>query len=276
MLLFFLLFFIHSSTLHPSPAKHRNHALPPRPQRTRHQAIVRLRESCDTTPADLKSSWDQAYAREIANHAQDAQDEGTIWFDDSGAEEKVVERLEALEDEGLLSKDNSRILDLGTGNGHMLFSLLDEDWAGDLVGVDYSDTSVKLARQIAAARTEGGAPVTFEEWDLLNHQPGEWLGEGFDAVLDKGTFDAISLSSETDAQGRRICESYREHITPLIKPGQFFIITSCNWTKQEVMNWFVAPDGELQFFDEAKYPTFTFGGQQGQSVCTLIFQRRLN
>ena len=58
----------------------------------------------------------------------------------------------------------------------MLFSLLDEDWAGDLVGVDYSDTSVKLARQIAAARTEGGAPVTFEEWDLLNHQPGEWLG----------------------------------------------------------------------------------------------------
>ncbi|KAG9851396.1 S-adenosyl-L-methionine-dependent methyltransferase, partial [Aureobasidium melanogenum] len=235
-----------------------------------------MRTHLDPSELGTKQYWDDAYAREIANHAQDAQDEGTIWFDDSGAEEKVIERLEALQDEGLLTKDDSRILDLGTGNGHMLFSLLDEDWAGELVGVDYSDTSVKLARQIAASRSEEGAPVRFEEWDLLNHQPGEWLAEGFDAVLDKGTFDAISLSSETDAQGRRICESYRQHITPLIKPGQFFIITSCNWTKEEVMNWFVAPDGELKFFDEAKYPTFTFGGQQGQSVCTLIFQRRLN
>ncbi|KAI4728674.1 S-adenosyl-L-methionine-dependent methyltransferase [Aureobasidium sp. EXF-10728] len=235
-----------------------------------------MRSHLDPSELGTKQYWDDAYAREIANHQLDAQDEGTIWFDDSGAEEKVIERLEALEDEGLLTKDASRILDLGTGNGHMLFSLLDEDWAGDLVGVDYSDTSVKLARQIAQGRSEEGAPVRFEEWDLLNHPPGEWLAEGFDAVLDKGTFDAISLSAETDTQGRRICESYREHITPLIKPGQFFIITSCNWTKDEVMNWFVAPDGELQFFDEAKYPTFTFGGQQGQSVCTLIFQRRLN
>ncbi|CAD0047099.1 unnamed protein product [Aureobasidium pullulans] len=220
-----------------------------------------MRSHLDPSELGTKQYWDEAYAREIANHAQDAQDEGTIWFDDSGAEEKVVERLEALEDEGLLSKDDSRILDLGTGNGHMLFSLLDEEWSGELVGVDYSDASVKLARQIAAGREEEDASIRFDEWDLLNQQPGEWLGEGFDA---------------TDAQGRRICESYREHITPLIKPGQFFIITSCNWTKEEVMNWFVAPDGELQFFDEAKYPTFTFGGQQGQSVCTLIFQRRSN
>lgn len=157
----------------------------------------------------------------------------------------------------------------------MLFALLDEDWSGELVGVDYSATSVSLARQIAAARDDDTALVRFDEWDLLTQQPGDWLAQGFDAVLDKGTFDAISLSSDTDSQGRRICESYREHITPLVKPGHFFIITSCNWTKDEVMNWFVSPDGELQFFDEVKYPTFTFGGQQGQSVCTLIFQRRL-
>ena len=107
-----------------------------------------------------------------------------------------------------------------------------------------------------------------------NQEPGQWLADGFDAVLDKGTFDAISLSSETDQQGRRICETYRHRITPLIRPGQFFIITSCNWTRDELLNWFVAADGQLDFFDEAKYPTFTFGGHQGQSVCTLIFKRR--
>ena len=156
----------------------------------------------------------------------------------------------------------------------MLFSLQDEEWSGPLLGVDYSETSVRLARQIGLQRGEEGAAVRFEEWDILNQQPGQWLEDGFDAVLDKGTFDAISLSSETDQQGRRICETYRDRITPLIRPGHFFIITSCNWTRDELLNWFVAADGQLEFFDEAKYPIFTFGGHQGQSVCTLIFKRR--
>lgn len=181
--------------------------------------------------------------------------------------------MDILEENQLLDKQHSRILDLGTGNGHMIFSLHEEGWTGSLVGVDYSELSVQLARQIAKQKDADTA--TFEQWDILNEDPDEsWLAHGFDAVLDKGTFDAISLSSETDSQGRRICEYYRERITPLIKKGKFFIITSCNWTKDELLHWFILPDGELEFFDEAKYPTFTFGGQQGQSVCTLIFKRR--
>lgn len=190
--------------------------------------------------------------------------------------------MDALEEQGLLNKEDntpSRILDLGTGNGHMIFSLQEEGWSGELVGVDYSEASVALARQIAKQKhsdQEDDAPANarFEQWDILNQEPGTWLGHGFDAVLDKGTFDAISLSSETDNQGRRICEFYREKVTPLIKKGHFFIITSCNWTKEELLHWFILPDGDLELFDEAKYPTFTFGGQQGQSVCTLIFKRR--
>lgn len=264
---------------------------------------MQCRLSLPTRADEETPSWDEAYRRELTNNAQDASDEGTIWFDDSGAEEKVIERLDALEEEALLHKEDekdqdepdtdvvpaSRILDLGTGNGHMLFSLVHEGWMGELVGVDYSEPSVHLARQIAQqkfAPSEDGddddaddndraaPPLRFEQWDLLNEQPGDWLGDGFDAVLDKGTFDAISLSSDTDARGRRICEFYREKVAPLIRPGKFFIITSCNWTKEELLNWFVADDGLLDFFDEARYPTFTFAGQSGQSVCTLIFRRR--
>lgn len=153
----------------------------------------------------------------------------------------------------------------------------EEDWEGELVGVDYSEASVQLARQIANQRRDDAddrsEAVRFEQWDILNEHSAEWLAGGFDAVLDKGTFDAISLSSETDAQGRRICETYRDRVTPLIKKGGLMIITSCNWTKEEVMNWFVVQGGELEFFDEAKYPTFRFGGQVGQSVCTLIFRK---
>lgn len=241
----------------------------------------------------MQHSWDQAYARELKNHAEDAEDEGTIWFDDSGAEEKVIELLDKLKDECSLQDKQEqpvRLLDLGSGNGHMLFALYDEGWRADLVGVDYSEESVQLAQQIANTRqaevekgdeTEAGDDDDhadlkmphFDRWDILNDQPGKWAAAGFDAVLDKGTFDAISLSAETDAQGRRVCESYRERVVPLIKPGKFLIITSCNWTKDELLHWFEVADGALRLFDEANYPKFTFGGQQGQSVCTLVFQR---
>lgn len=238
----------------------------------------------------MSLSWDSAYTLELTNHTTNVTDEGTIWFSDSGAEEKVLERLEALEDQSLLSKPSSRILDLGTGNGHMLFELREEGWLGEMVGVDYSEASIELARRIGEARRkeagagedaeeedaskEGENEVQFETWNILTQPPGPWLGTKFDAVLDKGTFDAISLSAETDTQGRRICETYRDAVVPLIKENGFMVITSCNWTKEEVVAWFVADDGVLEVFDEARYPSFTFGGQTGQSVCTIVFRRR--
>lgn len=205
----------------------------------------------------------------------------------------MLDRLEALEDQSLLSKPTSRILDLGTGNGHMLFELREEGWLGEMVGVDYSEASVELARRIGEARRkeagdeedaeeedaeedakEEEKPIQFETWNILTQSPGPWLSTKFDAVLDKGTFDAISLSAETDTQGRRICETYRDAVVPLIKKDGFMVITSCNWTKEEVVAWFVAEDGLLEVFDEARYPSFTFGGQTGQSVCTIVFRRR--
>lgn len=160
----------------------------------------------------------------------------------------------------------------------MLFAMLDgyQEWQGELIGVDYSAHSVKLAQQICMSRKrlqqsedekEARSQPEFYQWDLINDLPGTWLSDGFDIVLDKGTFDAISLSSD------RICQSYRSRILPLLKPGAYFIITSCNWTKDELLQWFVHDDGNLTCCDEAKYSTFSFGGKQGQSVCTLVFQR---
>ena len=237
--------------------------------------------------------------RELDNHTQDAADEGTIWFDDTGAEHKVIQMLEKLADDDYLHKDSqdgqvdaSRVLDLGTGNGHMLFALRDEEWQGELVGVDYSMASVQLAQQIAAQRQTAQpqdddeaaectdnesadiseAPAFFQ-WDLLHEHPGDWAQQNFDLVLDKGTYDAISLSADTDGEGRRISERYRDRIILLIESGGFLVITSCNWTKEELLSYFVRPDKQLEYFDEAKYPTFTFGGQKGQSVCTLAFQK---
>lgn len=172
------------------------------------------------------------------------------------------------------------MVDLGTGNGHMLFALQEEGWEGELVGVDYSETSVQLAEQIAISRGCGGgddgsdACPMFTKWDLLHEEPGSWKKGGFDVVLDKGTFDAISLSAESDGAGRRIHENYKDRILPLIRPGGLFVITSCNWTREEIIRWFSDSSPELEVFREVKYPSFSFGGQKGQSVCTFAFRRQ--
>lgn len=170
----------------------------------------------------------------------------------------------------------SRFLDLGTGNGHLLFTIRDDEdddagWQGEMIGVDYSETSVQLAQKIAKQRDM--SDIYFHQWDLLNDPAGDWLQEGFDVVLDKGTFDAISLMPIEDGAAHS-CDVYRDRVVPLIKPGCFLIITSCNWTKQELLDWLAPHDGQLRYYSEAKYPTFTFGGQTGQTIVTLVLRRQ--
>lgn len=169
-----------------------------------------------------------------------------------------------------------------------------ERWVDDMLGVDYSETSVKLARQIYEQRIQDEikedeeeeedededederevyADVKFKQWDLLSEEPGEeWLRDGFEVVLDKGTFDAISLMPRVEGEPNP-CETYRERVVKLVKPGHFLFVTSCNWTKDELVSWLVTEDSGFHYHDEAKYPTFKFGGKTGQSVVTVVFKR---
>ncbi|KAL1600729.1 Protein-lysine N-methyltransferase efm4 [Paraconiothyrium brasiliense] len=246
-------------------------------------------EHLNTSALGTRAYWDSAYTTERSNFSVDPSDEGTIWFSDAGAEERMLSFLENLADEDVLHKEAdgevangeedpsftepTRFLDLGTGNGHLLFALREEGWEGEMVGVDYSAQSVRLAEEIKASKGAECEDVQFHEFDILGASAApDWLGEGFDVVLDKGTFDAISLSEEKDAQGRRIVEGYKAAVEPLVKKGGRFLITSCNWTEEEVKGWFEG--GELEYEGKAEYPSFTFGGKTGSSVCTLCFKRR--
>ncbi|KAL3419359.1 s-adenosylmethionine-dependent methyltransferase [Phlyctema vagabunda] len=248
-----------------------------------------------------KEYWDSLYDTEIANHSVDPTDEGTIWFDDSSAEDKSIQFLEDKlgEEDSLLGpgnwKEDCSFLDLGTGNGHVLFRLRegedeDEDdreeeengWKGRLMGVDYSQRSVEFAKRIAEDKGVGSesglAKVEFVWWDLMSQDPaGVVLNgrqeHGWDVILDKGTFDAISLSEEKDGQGRRICEGYREKVEPLIRQGGLLLITSCNWTEEELKAWFLVEGSQLRFVEAIKYKSFSFGGQKGQSVSSVCFRK---
>jgi len=239
-----------------------------------------------------KDYWDNLYTHEITNHTEDPTDEGTIWFDDSSAEDKVVAFLNSYIAESKLHdslfRHNCSFLDLGTGNGHLLFRLRegqDEDeeirWGGRMLGVDYSQKSVEFAKRIAREKgLDGnglkGREVEFRWWDIMNQSPSGIVLQGdnehgWDVVLDKGTFDAISLSKEEDGHGRRICEGYKERILPLIKEGGILLITSCNWTEDELKAWFHG--GELEFKVAVKYKSFSFGGKKGQTISSLCFTK---
>lgn len=180
--------------------------------------------------------------------------------------------------------DSTTFLDLGTGNGHLLFELRDRGgFRGHMVGVDYSAASIQLA--IAAAQKKAVVPETrFQHWDILRDDSA-FLNLSpppppFDVVLDKGTFDAVCLSQEVDKHGRRLCEGYPGKVAALLKEetGRF-IITSCNWTEDELLAWFEGgAEGldatGLKACDRIEYPRFQFGGKSGQSLSSVVFLLR--
>ncbi|KAI1330355.1 hypothetical protein F5Y16DRAFT_15173 [Xylariaceae sp. FL0255] len=299
-----------------------------------------------TKPTDLEPSrlgtkeyWDNLYKTEIANHAHDPADTGTVWFDDSDAENKLVafleDRSQEQEEDFAVLADQSKtsFLDLGTGNGALLFCLRDAGWEGPMLGVDYSPLSVEFARRIERGRRLGDGDrdgrdaeedgeekkggeidIHFQEYDLLHDSPSTILtpsfsptvaaAGGWDVVLDKGTFDAISLSAETtrttnntninittinttanattesNSTTRRINSTYPSRILPLIREGGLFLVTSCNWTEDELRGWF-EEDSDTQLQGEwafkvvgrVEYRSFSFGGVKGQTISSLCFRK---
>ncbi|VDM46621.1 unnamed protein product [Toxocara canis] len=169
-----------------------------------------------------KEYWDERYKVELENY-EDIGDEGEIWFGRS-AENRAIRYLL---DAGL--RKDSRIIDLGCGNGSLLRHLVESLRRLKftcLTGVDYCEDAVRLARSIAE-REEAATdmlPINFHVVDLLKENA---LTDRYDIVMDKGTWDAMSLSSEKKT---RLCH-YRNCVLHITNINGLFIIFSCNFTK---------------------------------------------
>lgn len=141
--------------------------------------------------------------------------------------------------------------------------------------MDYSAQSVELARRVGE---QEGSGAEFAQWDVLEGDYAAVLNEdeasGWDVVTDKGTFDAICLSSARDSAGRRISEGYKSRVAALVKKGGLFIVTSCNWTEDELRVWFVGGEEGFEEVGRIEYPSFSFGGHKGQTISTLCFRKR--
>uniref|UniRef100_A0A3B4AN47 EEF1A lysine methyltransferase 2 n=1 Tax=Periophthalmus magnuspinnatus TaxID=409849 RepID=A0A3B4AN47_9GOBI len=213
-----------------------------------------LDEELPPSKLGTKEYWDSAYEKELETF-KDIGDVGEIWF----GEESMTRVIKWMKKAKI--PQNASILDIGTGNGVFLVALADQGYK-NLTGIDYSATSVELARNILLA--EGQTDATVKKVDFIRCQSEL---ESFDVCIDKGTFDAISLNPDNAKESKRL---YVESLKSVLKDKGFFVITSCNWTKEQLVERF--KEG-FELLEELPTPTFKFGGQTGSSVTALIFRK---
>ncbi|XP_010232153.1 EEF1A lysine methyltransferase 2 [Brachypodium distachyon] len=242
----------------------------------------------------LQSYWDASYSEDLANF-QEHGHAGEIWFgtDVMDTVAAWTKKLCASIPQSWISSDNDNIkcevnedfvnypvLDLGTGNGLLLQALAKQGFS-DLTGTDYSEGAIELARNLAAR--DGFTAINFLVDDVLETK----LDRKFKIITDKGTLDAIGL--HPDGRAKRVI--YWESVSNLVEPGGLVVITSCNHTKEELLQEvedfskriFGKEDVDegagdvpkiFHYIDHVQtYPTIMFGGVEGSQVCTVAFQR---
>ncbi|KAF9243389.1 S-adenosyl-L-methionine-dependent methyltransferase [Melanogaster broomeanus] len=236
----------------------------------------------DPSKLGTKDHWDQRYAQELINFREN-RFEGEVWFGEE-PEEKMVEWAQT----HVPPQSSPNILDIGSGNGHLLFAMVEAGYdASRLTGIDYSQGSVDLSASIGKQRELDDAndenaygSVVFATCDFLDARspipsPKDQNTSdcAWDLILDKGTYDAISLM-DNDAQGNAPLDKYPPRVAALLKPGGHFLITSCNFTEDELKERFAMPVFGLEYEDSIPYRKFTFGGKTGSSYATVAFTKQ--
>lgn len=241
--------------------------------------------------------WDSTYGRELESF-QDIGDEGEVWFGEDSSDEILdwiahhlpspmtpttktsFSELESPIDRPTTGLESQHILDVGCGNGQLLFLLAQGGYSvNQLTGIDYSAGSIELTSRIAQAKGIKG--LRLEVKDILRdtiEPPNRSMmrqgkeRDGWDLITDKGTFDAISLSDEL-MDGQKSYTHYPSRISSLLaKPGGILLITSCNWTEEELIKIFVTPETGLRYHSKIPRSSFTFGGTEGTTITTIAFQ----
>ncbi|RKP24989.1 S-adenosyl-L-methionine-dependent methyltransferase [Syncephalis pseudoplumigaleata] len=224
-----------------------------------------------------KDYWDKAYERELAQY-EDSGDMGEVFGED--AAERMADWLM-----DHVAERDAPMVDLGCGNGHLLLTLAEAGFTR-LMGVDYSPAAIALASAVAEERALTDT-IRYEQLDLLTlvdaaataadaEHRARWRGR-FHVVLDKGTYDAISLHPDQKAardEGKAgPADHYVDAAAHLLDDSEtgLLLITSCNWTQDELVHRF---HKRFVYYGHVHYPTFTFGGATGQSISTVAFRKR--
>uniref|UniRef100_T2MC22 Protein-lysine N-methyltransferase METTL10 n=1 Tax=Hydra vulgaris TaxID=6087 RepID=T2MC22_HYDVU len=217
-----------------------------------------MMEEFSSSKLGTESFWDDFYSKELSNFKEN-KDEGEIWFGHSRMM-KVVDWLFNCKQINPLSS----VIDIGSGNGAFLLELAQKGFSS-LYGIDYSQNAVDLSISIALSQ---GKVISYKQADFLDQDSirfstaDESEVSMFDVCHDKGTYDAISLRDDA-------AEARKKYLNTLSKISKsLFVITSCNWTLEELKTHF------KEFFEFVAHipaPSFQFGGKSGSTVSTAIF-----
>ncbi|CAL1716322.1 unnamed protein product [Somion occarium] len=218
-----------------------------------------------------KAHWDDVYSSELSDF-EEIGDEGEIWFGEDTMEKMVDWTLE-----NVPKNPSPSILEVGSGNGALLFALHEAGYNPDrMYGIDYSADAIALSKAIAQSKeSEDADHISFTVCNFLQDFPALSGGGGvavWDLVLDKGTYDAMALM-EKDEHGRSPADAYPSRIAQVVKPGGHFLIVSCNFTEGELRGKFEVSG--LQYHSRIEFPSFSFGGKSGNVYSSVAF-RKLN
>lgn len=203
--------------------------------------------------------WQDFYERELNNLRENPDDHGEVWFG-TQVERRIVEHIVHH-----YPSDCTAVLDIGCGNGSLLKRLAAKDFR-HLHGCDYAEASVDLAQLNCPS-------VHFFQFDIRDRQRVTNLAmEKIDLFHDKGTFDALCLTEGEFGQPETIVQAYSTLMRQVGSSGCHFVLTSCNWTRQELVELFTGDSFELIDEPAIVHPSFSFGGKSGQAVTTVIMK----
>ncbi|XP_013163396.1 PREDICTED: protein-lysine N-methyltransferase mettl10 [Papilio xuthus] len=211
-------------------------------------------DDTELEPSELGTQdyWQKAYTKEIINF-EDHGDPGDVWFGEDSAYRVIKWICQC----GIPL--DSSVIDLGSGNGYTLTELAREGFS-NLLGVDYCTEAITLAEKVAQDQFPF---IRFQVFDIINDDV-KTLGK-FGLIHDKGTYDAISLSPD-DAKLKR--HKYIDQVAEMLAENGLFVITSCNWTEDELLRHF---SEKMKLKCVIPTPQFSFGGKVGNMVSSVVF-----
>ena len=201
--------------------------------------------------------WENFYEIEKNQFKNNTDLVGEIWFG-KNTQKRVINYVKDN------FKSDCKILDIVFGNATFLIGLAKNNYS-QLVGMDYSQNSICLAESIINNKAEK-YPNILNKIRLLVEDINNPIKEEkeFNLIHDKGTMDAFLSNKD------HLFSSYSNYLNLKLKKNGTFIITSCNFTKSELACLFSKTKFTLE--KEISHKQFTFGGQTGQQVTTLIYK----
>lgn len=205
-----------------------------------------------TSKLGTKEYWDELYNEEINQFKNNNDLVGEVWFGEQ-TQNKIIDYIKKY-----VSKEKA-ILDLGCGNCEFLFKMFDEGYI-NLSGLDYSDTFIEFVNE--KIKVMNNPEIKFDLYCAdINLEP--LVNKKYDLIHDKGTLDAFMLFESNKN------ENYVRYILNISNKDTTFIITSCTFTKNELL--VILNHKRIKLITEIEYKKFSFGGQDGQRVTTLVF-----